>query len=141
PPASAAAQQRKQRPSGDRSCLGAFDAVTERDPVRPRLSSPNSRRSCRPSRPPSSHSQVREENMSEQQSPLEPVRFVGVDVSKEKLDVCVLPGGELRDFSNDREGITNLVASLKQLGATAIVIEATGGYERPALFAMQDAGL
>jgi transposase len=79
--------------------------------------------------------------MSEQQSPVEPVRFVGVDVSKEKLDVCVLPGGELQDFSNDGEGITNLVAWLKQLGPTAIVIEATGGYERPALFALQDAGL
>ncbi len=79
--------------------------------------------------------------MSEKQSCVEVVRFIGVDVSKEKLDVCVMPGGELHDFQNDAEGIEKLVALFKQLRPVAIVIEATGGYERPPLFAMQDAGL
>ncbi len=79
--------------------------------------------------------------MSEKQSCVEVVRFIGVDVSREKLDVCVMPGGELHDFQNDAEGIEKLVALFKQLRPVAIVLEATGGYERPPLFAMQDAGL
>jgi transposase len=66
---------------------------------------------------------------------------VGIDVSKDRLDVCRLPGGELNDFSNDKPGVADLVALLQQLRPVTIVIEATGGYERFALFAMQDAGL
>ena len=79
--------------------------------------------------------------MSEQQPRLEVVRFIGVDVSKDKLDVCVMPGGELHDFQSDAQGIEKLVALFKQLQPAAVVLEATGGYERPVLFAMQDAGL
>jgi transposase len=79
--------------------------------------------------------------MSEQQVRTEASRFVGVDVSKDKLDICVIPGGELSDFANDPGGIAKLVALLKQLSPAAVVLEATGGYERTALFAMQDAGL
>jgi len=79
--------------------------------------------------------------MSELQANCNAVRWIGVDVSKDKLDVCLPPGGELHGFRNDTPGITALVALLRPLAPTAIVIEATGGYERPALFAMQDAGL
>jgi transposase len=79
--------------------------------------------------------------MSKQQPRVDVDRFIGIDVSKEKLDVCVLPGGELRKFNNDSEGIARLVAWLQQLRPTRIVLEATGGYERPPLFAMQDAAL
>ena len=79
--------------------------------------------------------------MSKQPENLEPIVFVGVDVSKERLDVCVLPGGELHEFANDPKGQASLVHCLKQLPKVAVVIESTGGYERPALFAMQDADL
>ncbi len=79
--------------------------------------------------------------MSEQLPRTEVSRFVGIDVSKDKLDVCVLPGGELSEFTNDAAGIAKLVALLQQLAPVAVVLEATGGYERAALFAMQDAGL
>jgi len=85
--------------------------------------------------------QVWEENVPEQHSIVEPIRFVGVDVSKERLDVCVQPGGELRAFTNDASGQAALVEMLRQLPCCAIVIESTGGFERPALFAMQDADL
>ena len=44
---SPAAQQEGQRSRGDRSCPGAFDAVTEQDPTWPRFISPNSRQSRR----------------------------------------------------------------------------------------------
>lgn len=79
--------------------------------------------------------------MSEPQVRKDGVGFVGIDVSKEKLDLCVLPGGELHEFSNDSPGIAALVTLLQQLRPTVIVIEATGGYERPSLFALQDADL
>jgi len=103
--------------------------------------SPNSRQSRRPARSSSSHPQDWGENVSEQPTCVEPSVFVGVDVSKEKLDVCILPGGELHEFANDSAGQAELVDCLKRLPPVAIIIESTGGYERPALFAMQDAGL
>jgi transposase len=142
---SAAAQQRKKRPRGDRLRPGALDAAAKRDPVRSRSISPNSRQSRRRRkvlpRLPSSHSQDREQNVTESIPAVEPSTFVGIDVSKEKLDVCVLPGGEFRTFANDAVGRLKLVAFGQSLGPALLVLEATGGYERPALFALQDAGL
>lgn len=79
--------------------------------------------------------------MSEFRNEGEPIHFVGVDVSKDKLDVCILPGGERQEFTNDRAGQVSLVACLSQLSSPTIVIEATGGYERASLLAMQEAGL
>lgn len=73
--------------------------------------------------------------------PLEPSCFVGVDVSKDRLDACLLPGGETRAFANDAVGHANLVAWLRRQPPCAIVLESTGGYERPVLFALQDAKL
>ncbi len=70
-----------------------------------------------------------------------PSAFVGIDVAKEKLDVCVLPGGELHVFTNDPSGHAKLVALGQSLDHVLLVVESTGGYERPALFALQDAGL
>lgn len=67
--------------------------------------------------------------------------FVGIDVSKAQLDVCTLPGGEARSFANDRKGCGALVRWLVGLGPTAIGLEASGGYERDALYAMREAGL
>lgn len=67
--------------------------------------------------------------------------FIGVDVSKERLDVCRLPGGEAKAFANTPAGHAELVAWARSVDDTLVVLEATGGYERPALFALQDAGL
>ena len=67
--------------------------------------------------------------------------FLGVDVSKEKLDVCLLPGGEVWSFANDPNGHAQLIAWAHSLREALVVVEATGGYERPAMFALQDAGL
>lgn len=70
-----------------------------------------------------------------------PLRTAGIDVSKDKLDLCTLPGGELRVFANDDQGRRELVETLVKFQPAKIVIESTGGYERAALFALQDAGL
>lgn len=70
-----------------------------------------------------------------------PQTFVGVDVSKDRLDVCVLPGGQVHALPNDRTGHAKLVALAGGLDQPLLVMESTGGYERPALFALQDAEL
>lgn len=55
--------------------------------------------------------------------------FVGIDVSKAHLDVCVRPGGAARRYGNDVGGIAALVADLRATAPTLVVLEATGGYE------------
>lgn len=66
---------------------------------------------------------------------------VGIDVSKDQLDVCVRPSGSAFAAPNDDAGIDDLVARLAEEGATLVVLEATGGYERPFVAASAAAGL
>lgn len=56
--------------------------------------------------------------------------FVGIDVSKERLDVCVLPDSEKAAFENNDEGAEALAGKLAGRGVTLVVLEATGGLER-----------
>ena len=62
--------------------------------------------------------------------------FIGVDVSKNCLDVAVLPMGEAFKVTNDEDGIQTLVKRLKELNPTLIVLEATGGLETLAAAAL-----
>jgi transposase len=71
----------------------------------------------------------------------EPLHFVGIDVSKAALDVAVRPAGVAFRVANDPAGHAELVERLRPLAPAAIVLEATAGYEFPALAAMQAAGL
>ena len=68
-------------------------------------------------------------------------RFIGVDVSKDRLDVAVWPGGDAWQTSNDAEGITRLIETLAPLVPRLVVMEATGGYERQAAKAIRSASL
>jgi transposase len=67
--------------------------------------------------------------------------FVGVDVSKSRLDVAVRPSGEVWQFTNDEAGFATLVERLKPLEPRLVVMEATGGYQAPAAMALSLAGL
>ena len=67
--------------------------------------------------------------------------FVGVDVSKGRLDVAVRPSGESASFSNDELGIKPLVNRLGEIQPTLIVLEATGGIERQLVRALVSAEL
>jgi transposase len=70
------------------------------------------------------------------------VRNVGIDVSKEHLDVCSLPDGEIFSVANDRAGIDELLARLLEgVRPDLVVLEATGKYERPAAVAVAAAGI
>jgi len=55
--------------------------------------------------------------------------FVGIDVSKQQLDVAVRPSGETWVVAHDEAGLSALVARLRDLAPTLIVLEATGGLE------------
>lgn len=55
--------------------------------------------------------------------------YVGVDVSKDHLDVAIEPSGEAFRVANDAGEAAELAAKLKQLGPLLVVVEATGGYE------------
>jgi transposase len=57
------------------------------------------------------------------------VSFVGIDVSKSKFDVMILPEGTRCTWPYDGEGIAQFIAELPRHDCL-IVLEATGGYER-----------
>lgn len=67
--------------------------------------------------------------------------FVGVDVSKARLDVAVRPGGDVWQFGNDEAGFAALVGKLKPLEPKLVVMEATGGYQAPLVAALTVAGI
>jgi len=54
---------------------------------------------------------------------------VGIDVSKQRLDVAVRPSGERFSMPNDDNGRLDLLKRLKKLRPERIVLEPTGGYE------------
>lgn len=56
-------------------------------------------------------------------------KFVGIDVSKATLDVCIKPAGQTLHVTYDEAGIRQIVECLKEANPTLIVIEATGGLE------------
>jgi transposase len=56
-------------------------------------------------------------------------RFVGIDVSKDRLDVHVRPSGEAFTVSRDGTGLEQLVDRLRTLTPMLIAVEATGGFE------------
>ena len=66
--------------------------------------------------------------------------FVGIDVSKDRLDVSVRPQGEFA-VARDEAGLADLVSRLQAAAPQLVVLEATGGYERVVLAALASAGL
>jgi len=67
--------------------------------------------------------------------------FIGIDVSKKKLDVAVRPTGEFMSFSNNDDGISCVVDFVKSFFPTLIVLEATGGLETATVGMLADKGL
>src|SRR5450755_4788643 len=63
----------------------------------------------------------------------------GIDVSKQHLDACW--GAQELRVDNDATGWDELIAKLKDAGVDLVVIEATGGYERELVCALQSADI
>jgi transposase len=64
--------------------------------------------------------------------------FAGVDVAKDELEVCVMPGEHRLTVARDGQGLAKLVEFLKPLGVQSVIVEATGGYERQVVAACLD---
>lgn len=67
--------------------------------------------------------------------------FVGIDVSKDTLDVCVLPSEQTIHTSTSAKDTQTLQGRLRRLRPALIVLEATGGYGTTLAAELQDAGL
>ena len=66
---------------------------------------------------------------------------VGIDVSKDRLDVHLRPSGEAFAVARDGKGLEQLVERLVALDPALIVVEATGGFETTVAAALAGAGL
>ncbi|PZD74645.1 hypothetical protein C1752_00605 [Acaryochloris thomasi RCC1774] len=67
--------------------------------------------------------------------------WVGIDVSKQTLDVHIRPSGHIFQYANEKDGIDALVASLESVSIERIVLEATGGMELPAAVELSQSGI
>lgn len=67
--------------------------------------------------------------------------IAGVDVSKDRLDVFILPSAERFAEANDEAGVERLCERLGALSADRVCFEASGGYERLAVASLAAAGL
>ena len=125
-----------EKPATDRACSGANDTVTEQDRRRSRELNPNSRQSRlpHPGRT-SSHPQDRDLFMD-----VTSHAFVGIDVAKHSLDVCVLGEDHCFTLPNDAAGFRQLLDKLPPPGSCLVVIEATGGYQHRVVATLVSAG-
>ena len=67
--------------------------------------------------------------------------YVGIDVSKEKLDVHLRPSAEAFAVARDGKGLHELVERLRGVAPELIVVEATGGFETIVTAALAAAAL
>ena len=67
--------------------------------------------------------------------------FIGIDVSKDRLDIHVLPVGETFAVARNGEGLSELIERLRPLAGAVVGVEATGGFETVAAASLASAGL
>lgn len=66
---------------------------------------------------------------------------VGIDVSRDQLDVAMYPSGEVFVVSRDIAGLKKLCNRLTEVRPEIVALEATGGYETKPAAAIASAGL
>lgn len=67
--------------------------------------------------------------------------FAGIDISKDSLDVHVLPDGLSFSVSRDDKGLEDLAARLLPMAPQLVAMEATGGFETMVAAALNSRGL
>jgi transposase len=117
----------------DRMPLGTADPVKERGSSHLSLDSPDSCEGLK-----ARISQGRDSENSYQEVRM---NFVGIDVSKSRLDIAVRPAGNRWSVANIEGEIAKVVETLSAASPQVIVIEATGGLEVPIVAALSQAGL
>jgi transposase len=108
-------------------------AVTKRGPRRRYGTNPNSRLGQQQYSLPSPHRQERENAMST-------TFFIGIDIAKESFQVASQPVQLHGSYLNTTKGHREFIHSLRDLSVAQIVMEATGGYEKPLADELLQAG-
>jgi transposase len=67
--------------------------------------------------------------------------FVGIDISKDRLDVHLRPSAEAFAVGRDDAGLEQLAGRLQTVKPQLVVMEATGGFETVVALALGAAGL
>ena len=67
--------------------------------------------------------------------------YVGIDVAKETLEVAASDSPPTRQFTNDPEGIRQIIQHITRLQPGGIILEATGGLEMSLAAELQTKGL
>jgi len=67
--------------------------------------------------------------------------YVGIDVSKDRLDVAIRPHGGIFFVSRTGAGIDELIERLKSVPPKLVAVEATGGFETVVAAGLAGAGL
>jgi transposase len=67
--------------------------------------------------------------------------FVGIDVSKDHLDIAAWPAGPSWRVENDDQGAADTAAKLRGLGVRLVVLEATGSYGHLVFASLWAAGI
>lgn len=67
--------------------------------------------------------------------------WIGIDVAKEQLDVALGADGDTWSVANDDTGLEALLDDLRGRNCGLVVLEATGGFEIPAVSALAAAGI
>jgi transposase len=71
----------------------------------------------------------------------EALRYAGIDVAKDWLDVAIHGVGQPWRVTPDEQGLAGLTGTLREQGVDLVVVEATGGYEVPVTASLGIAGL
>lgn len=70
-----------------------------------------------------------------------PELFVGIDVAKDTLDIACSDGRKTLHLAYDERHVRKLIEAWQTEKPTLLLLEATGGYERKLIYALEDAGL
>lgn len=67
--------------------------------------------------------------------------FIGIDVAKDQLDIAFSNGTKPQRVRNDSRHLKRLMEDLLSLSPAFVLLEATGGLERPLVYALEAADL
>ena len=127
--------------TGPRPIVSRFTTtVTKLGPSRSRVVSPEQPIEL-PPRAGRSHLQERVHVTTAPVSSDRPLVFVGIDVSKAQLDLARSDATTILSVPNDSKGIRRIIEELGSANLATIVVEATGGLERPLVDALLEANL
>ena len=69
------------------------------------------------------------------------ITVVGIDVSKDRLDVAVRPSGEVFAVERNASGVDRLIERMRSMSPHMIALEATGGFETVVVASLAAAAL